>query len=127
MSIRSLRVLPLLVAVSVFGCSSPTEPRQLRVVAAANTVTIENPNGWPVFYLLANPGFLAVVDLALCGDPASNCPRVPPHGTVHVAYSDIVGYDAAETEATLMQWRLERQVDGTYRARDFQTMSVGLR
>ena len=127
MSIRSPRVLPLLLAVVVLACTSPTEPRQLRVIAAANTVTIENPNDWPVFYLLANPKFLAVVDLALCEDPASNCPRVPPRGTVHVAYSDIVGYDAAETEATLMQWRLERQVDGTYRSRDFQTVSVGLR
>jgi hypothetical protein len=127
MSKRSLRVLPLLLAVVVLACTSPTEPRQLRVIAAANAVTMENPNDWPVFYVLANPGFLALVDLALCEDPASNCPRVPPHGTVHVSYSDIVGYDAAETEATLMHWRLERQVDGTYRSRDFQTVNVGLR
>lgn len=125
----SLRVLPCLLAAFALACSSPTgtEPRPLRVVAAANTVTIENPNAWPVFYLVANPQFLALVDFALCEDPSSSCPRVPPRGSVHVAYTDIAGYEPGETEATLMQWRLERQVDGTYRSRDFQTTPLGLR
>ena len=122
----SLRALPCLVAVALLGCTSPTEPAQLRVLAAANTVTLENPNPWPVFYLLANPEFLAVVDLALCEDPASSCPRVPPRGSAHVAYSDILGYAAGETQATLWQWRLVRQLDGTYRSSDLQTMTVSL-
>lgn len=126
MRILPWRALPCLVAVSVLACNSPTEPRQLRVIAAANTVTIENPNDWPVFYLLANPNFLALVDLALCEDPSSSCPRVPTHETVHVAYTDIMGYEAGETEATLMQWRLERQLDGSYRSRDFQSTRLGL-
>lgn len=122
----SLRALPCLVAVTLLACASPTEPRQLRVLAAASTVTMENPNVWPVFYLLANPEFLAVVDLALCEDPASPCPRVPPRGSVHVAYSDIVGYAADETQATLWQWRLVRQPDGTYRSIDLQATTVSL-
>ena len=122
----SLRALPCLVAVALLACTSPTEPRQLRVLAAANTVTMENPNAWPVFYLLANPEFLAVVNLAVCEDPSSQCPRVPPRGSVHVAYSDILGYAAGETSATLWQWRLVRQLDGTYRSSDFQTMTVSL-
>lgn len=126
MRMTPLRALPFLLALSLLACNSPTEPRQLRVVGAANTVTIENPNDWPVFYLLGNPGFLAVVDLALCQDPASSCPRVPPRGTVHVAYSDIMGYESGETEATLYQWRLVRQLDGSYRSTDFQTTTVAL-
>ena len=125
----SLRALPCLLAALALACSSPTgtEPRPLRVVAAASTVTMENPNAWPVFYLVANPQFLALVDFALCEDPSSACPRVPPRGTVHVAYADIAGYEPGETEATLMQWRLERQLDGTYRSRDFQATTLGLR
>lgn len=122
------RVLAGLFAIPVLACSSPTgtEPRQLRVIAAANTVTMENPNDWPVFYIVANPNFLALADFALCEDPASNCPRVPARGTAHVAYTDIAGYVAGETEATVMEWRLERQLDGTYRAKDFQTTRIGL-
>ena len=126
MSTRPTHALLCLFAVTLLACSSPTEPRQLRVLAAANTVTMENPNEWPVFYLLANPQFLAVVDLALCEDPASPCPRVPPRGTVHVAYADIVGYAAGETEATLWEWRLVRQLDGTYRSSDLQTTTLRL-
>ena len=126
MPMISRRLLPCLLAVALVACNSPTEPRQLRAIAAANTVTIENPNDWPVFYLLANPGWLAVVDLLLCEDPASSCPRVPPHQTVHVAYTDIAGYEAGETEATLMQWRLVRQLDGTYRSRDLQSTTLRL-
>ena len=122
----SRRLLPCLFAVAIVACNSPTEPRQLRVIAAANTVTIENPNDWPVFYLLANPRWLAVADLALCEDPASTCPRVPPHETIHVAYTAIAGYEAGETEASLMQWRLVRQLDGTYRYRDLQTITLQL-
>jgi hypothetical protein len=128
MPMKSMRALAGLSAVAVFACSSPTgtEPRQLRVIATANTVTMENPNDWPVFYLVANPNFLALADFALCEDPASNCPRVPARGTAHVAYTDIAGYEAGETEAALWQWRLVRQLDGTYRATDFQTTTVQL-
>lgn len=122
---NSLRAV---LAVALLACSSPTgtEPRQLRVLAAANTVTMENPNDWPVFYVVANPNFLALADFALCEDPASNCPRVPARGTAHVSYADIAGYEAGETEATLMQWRLERQLDGTFRAKDFQATRFAL-
>ena len=127
MSPRPAHALLCLLAVTVLACNSPTEPGQLRILAAANTVTMENPNPWPVFYLLANPQFLAVADLALCEDPASPCPRVPPRGTVHIAYSDIVGYANGETEATLWQWRLVRQLDGTYQSSDLHTTTVTLR
>ena len=125
---KSLRAFAGLSAFALLACSSPTstEPRQLRVIATANTVTMENPNDWPVFYLVANPNFLALADFGLCEDPASNCPRVPARGTAHVAYADIAGYEAGETEAALWHWRLVRQLDGTYRAADFQTTTVGL-
>jgi hypothetical protein len=129
MSIKSLRVLPWLLAVTVLACNSPTgtDARQLRVIAAASTVTMENPNDWPVFYLIANPQFLALADFLLCDDPALPCPRVPPRETVRVRYADIAGYETGETEATLSQWRLERQADGTYRSVDFQVTTIGLR
>lgn len=123
-----IKTLGALFAVAALGCSSPTgtEPRELRVIAAAGTVTMENPNSWPVFYLVANPNFLALADFALCEDPAANCPRVPARGTAHVAYADIAGYEPGETEATLWQWRLERQLDGTYRSRDLTTVAITL-
>lgn len=128
MSMKSLRVLAWLFAVTVLSCNSPTGTgaRQLRVIAAASTVTMENPNDWPVFYLIANPQFLALADLLVCNDPALPCPRVPPRETVRVRYADIAGYEAGETEATLWQWRLERQADGTYRSVDFQMTTIGL-
>jgi len=123
-----MNTLRTLLAVAVLACSSPTgsEPRELRVIAAASTVTMENPNAWPVFYLVVNPNFLALADFALCEDPEANCPRIPPRGTAHVAYTDIAGYEPGETEATLWQWRLERQPDGTYRSKDFKATTIAL-
>jgi hypothetical protein len=129
MPVKSLAKLRwILGTAALLACNSPTsaDARQLRAVAAASTVTIENPNDWPVFYLLANPQWLALVDLAVCNDPTSSCPRVPGHGTVHVAYGSIAGYQAGETEATLWQWRLERQADGSYQSKDFQAIPVTL-
>ena len=128
MPLRSLRGLAGLLAAAVVACNSPTgtEPRQLRVTAASNTVTMENPNDWPVFYMIANPQFLALVDFALCEDPTADCPRVPARGTAHVAYNDIAGYTDGEAEATLWEWRLVRQLDGTYRANDLQTTTLQL-
>lgn len=129
MPMKTFRALPCaLLGLAALACNSPTgtDSRELRVVAAANAVTMENPNDWPVFYLLANPQFLAVADLVLCENPNSSCERVPARGSSHVAYTSIVGFQAGEREATLWQWRLERQVDGTYRSTNFHATTVVL-
>jgi len=111
------------------ACSSTTRPKGqlLDISANGSVITLQNRNEWPVFYLAADPEFLALADFILCSDPASSCPRVPPKGTVRVPYGDIAGFHAGQTHVVVWQWRLERQADGTYSQVGFQAVTVPLR
>jgi len=97
----------------------------LRVSSNGSQVTLENPNSIPIYYMLANPGFLALADFAPCVSPS--CPNVPARSAVHVPYDEIVGYDAAETMATLWQWRLTIDVSGNNEQSGFGATDVPLR
>ena len=117
----------LMSAVCLAACDSPTslsyEP--LRVSSNGSEVTLENPNSVPIYYMLANPEFLALADFALCVSPS--CPNVPARSTLHVPYTQIAGYDAAETTATLWQWRLTVDVAGNRQQSTFGASDVPLR
>lgn len=116
--------------VSILGslaCNSPTDLhyQPLRPSSNGTEVTLQNPNGVPIYYLLANPGLLALADFALCNGPS--CPNVPAHGTVQVPYAQIAGYDQSEATATLWQWRLRVSATGTSQQSDFGAVDVPLR
>ena len=124
---RPPRPLLLALLVGSFACDSPTSPSYQPLRSSSNgiEVTLDNPNGVPVYYMLANPGFLALADFALCVSPS--CPNVPAHGTVHVPYTQIAGYDQSEATATLWQWRLKLSASGASQQSDFAAVDVPLR
>jgi hypothetical protein len=125
---RKLRLLALALAVGSVACHSTTSVTSelLTVAADGSALTLKNPNPWPVFYIAADPGFLALADYALCVNPESNCPRVAARSTVRVPYSDIAGYNAASKDVVIMQWRLQRELSGSYTAIDFSSLQLRL-
>ena len=112
---QTLRVLAMGVGMAVLAaCRSSTapEPGVLRVSADLVGITLENPGQSPIFYLAVNSNSLALLDFALCNDPAQACPRVPPGGKVSIAYSAIVGYELGMTDVSVIHWLLAPRVDG---------------
>ncbi|HEY2853983.1 MAG TPA: hypothetical protein VGJ18_14105 [Gemmatimonadaceae bacterium] len=124
---RLARAFLLVSAVASSACNSPTNPsyQPLRPSSNGTAVTLENPNAVPIYYMLANPEFLALADFAACVSPS--CPNVPAHGAVHVPYTQIAGYEQSESTATLSQWRLTISPSGTNQRSDFGAVDVPLR
>src|SRR5436190_5298926 len=126
-SMRNPRVLAFALAtLTLLACETPTSPasQPLQVEADGSALTLQNPNGWPVFYMAVNPGYLAansnglIADFALCTDPASNCPQVIARGMVRIPYSAIFGYYAGQSSVRVTQWRVQRRSWGEYEAVD---------
>jgi hypothetical protein len=113
-------------AVALSACATPTNTatQLLAVTADATTLTLQNLNGWPVFYLATNPASLA--DYALCTDPAS-CPKVDARASVRVPLTDVIGYQVGTASIEVFQYRLQRNVSGDYEATDLRSVSVTLR
>jgi len=113
-------------ATAVSACETPTNStsQPLAVSADATTLTLQNPNGWPVFYLATNPASLA--DYALCMDPTS-CPKVAARASVRVPLTEVAGYQAGMTGVDVFQYRLQRSISGDYQATDTRSVSVALR
>ena len=132
---RNRRIFAVALAtLTLLGCETPTSPASqlLTVTADGSALTLKNPNSWPVFYMVVDPGFLAsangiIADYALCTDPASNCPRVAARGTVRVPYADIFGYYAGLSNIRVTQWRVHRRPSGEYEATDIQYVDASLR
>jgi hypothetical protein len=100
----------------------------LRIATSDVGLTLENPNPWPVFYAIADPNFLALsfADFGLCADPRTDCPRVPPYGSVKVPYRAATGFQPGDTELLVTQWLLQKQSDGTYIPTQIQSTRVAL-
>ena len=129
-SMRTKYALAIALAtVTLSSCKSTTSPtgQLLNISTGGSAITLENRNAWPVFYFAVDPGFLALIDFALCTDPASSCPRVPALGTSRVPYSDIAGYHAGQTDVVIWQWRLERDSKGAYTVTELHTITVPLK
>ena len=128
-----LRALTLtLASLALLGCETPTAPasRPLALSSDGSTLTITNPNSWPVFYMVVDPNILAlasgtIADFSLCTDPTT-CPRVAAKSSVRVAYAEIVGYHAGQSAVRLTQWRLRRNSGGGYEATDIQSTDANI-
>ena len=130
---RTLRALALTIAsLTLLACETPTNPASqlLAISSDGNALTLTNPNSWPVFYMVADPGLLAVAsgvisDFALCTDPPT-CPRVAGKSSVRVPYSHIAGYHAGQAAVRLTQWRIHRGSSGDYEATDIQSLDANI-
>ena len=117
-----LRTPALIVAaLTLLACETPTQPSsQLLTLSSDGTaLTLTNRNSWPVFYMVVDPNMLALLDFALCEDPAT-CPRVAAKSSVRVPYTDIIGYHPGQAAVHFTQWRLRQNSSGDYDATDIQ-------
>ena len=101
--LRRLRLLvPLLAALA---CSSATEPAG--PVTAAATVTgilVRNGTTRPIFYVAAEQGTLALLDLAQCTD-ATRCPTIAPGEEKLLPWNQVIGYAPNLDTYVLFWWQ----------------------
>lgn len=89
------RRVALLAAALALGCGSPTAPRSdvLTVSAGARGLHLANRSAATVYFVAAEREAWALVDLAVCDDPATcSWPRVPAGGALDVPYAQVPGY-----------------------------------
>ena len=110
-----VRTLSLLFAVLAIGCSSTTDPASEILLAHAEdrTLTLTNTSGDPVYFFAADKKSLALLDWAVCTDPA-RCTAVPPHSTKIVSYSQIAAYQEGSDLAVVYHWRIVDKGSGHY-------------
>jgi len=111
--LRFLRLsLVIGLALALPACRSSVEPVSATLGIASNgtVVTLTNTSDASIYYYLVDPEFLAVADLALCTSPT--CPHVPPHSSMDVPYTAIVGRHSAGTQVSVIEWRLAITLSG---------------
>ena len=126
---RNRLSLLALAAGTILGCSSPTSTTSelLSLSSNGSTLTLENPNNWTVFYMALNANQLALFDGAMCDDPSSTCPRVPPRSSISIPYDHIWAYSpGTHITVQVVQWRLEPQLNGRYRTTQVQSQQTEL-
>ena len=97
----------IVVAIASWGCSDPVglESDVLRVRKAPTALELTNVSTAPVYYFAADRGWLALVDWAVCDDPAT-CVGIAPSTSKQLAWEDIGGYSATTSEVVVYHWRL---------------------
>jgi hypothetical protein len=112
-----VRTLSVLLSVLAIGCSNPADPDPetdiLSAHAEKQTVTLVNTSDDPVYFFVANRGALALLDWAICLDPA-RCTPILPHSTTNVSYSQIAAYQKGSDQAVVFHWRIVTKGSGQY-------------
>ena len=91
------------------GCSNPTDPASDLMTAKATNQTLEltNTSSDKVYYFVADRDKLALLDWAVCLDPANaECKFVAPGATKQINYSEFMGTESTGTKAIVYHWRL---------------------
>lgn len=109
-----MRVYPItLLAAAVFVAAAcrresagPEATTSAQIVASqvGAGVRVTNLTDRPVAYAVWNRGWLAL--FGPCTDAGPSCPRLAPGASVTVPYSEIAGYDASATEASVRWWHV---------------------
>jgi hypothetical protein len=119
----------LFAAVVLAACDNPVTPASDLITARGSnqTLQITNTTSDRVYYMAAEQGALALLDWAVCLDPANTfCKYVAPHGTTDIAYSQIVGSAAPGAKVVVYHWRLVPANAGKYQADSIRHLVVPL-
>jgi len=110
-----VRTLSVMLAVLAIGCSSTTDPESDILLAHAEhrAITLVNTSDDPVYFFVADTDALALLDWAVCLDPAK-CTPVLPHSTKIVRYSEIAAYQEGSRNAVVYHWRIITKAPGQY-------------
>ena len=119
----------LFAAVILAGCDNPLAPASDLITARGSnqSLQITNTTNDRVYYFVAEQGTLALLDWAVCLDPANaSCTYVGAHATAEVAYSQIVGHAAPGAKVVVFNWRLIAKNAGKYEADSVRGLVVPL-
>ena len=122
-----VRPLSVLFALLVTGCSSPTDPATdiLSAHAENRTLRLANTSDDPVYFFAADKDALALLNWAICVDPAK-CRAVQPHSTKTVPYSEIAAYQQESGNAVVYHWRIISKGSGQYDYDKLRALEVKL-
>lgn len=91
--------------------SGPDE--ELRVSRSAETLTLTNRSGEPLYYTAFELETASVSLWAPCVDPV-RCKHVSPGGSVELERSDFSGYQPGDETGIVYYWRLRPNRSGGY-------------
>ena len=117
----------VLVAASCRRDSAGPEPSTSARILASQVgegVRVTNLTDRPIAYAVWNRGWLAL--FGPCTEMGPSCPRLAPGASVIVPYSDIAGYDASATEASVRWWHVLSDGQGGLRADEVHEVIVPL-
>ena len=113
---------------AVAACSVTTAPSSdlITAIPGEEAVDLRNNSSEPVYFFAADRGVLALLDFAICRDPAK-CESIAPGTTKRVPYSGIIGYSGTSAELVVYHWRLIARTGGTFEQDSIRSMIVPLR
>ena len=122
-----VRNLSVLLAVLAIGCSNATDPESELLSAHAENqrITLVNTSDDPVYFFVADKDALALLDWAVCVDPA-RCTPIQPHSTKIVQYSEIAAYQQGSGNAVVYHWRIITKAPGQYDYDEVRHLEVKL-
>lgn len=104
---RTLRVAPLLLALTIGAChDGPTaiSTARVRVSQGFYGIRVENLTDRGMAYLLVNQDVLPLYDWGPCTNTTPACLRLPAHGAVTVKFADIVAYSRSTKRVVVYTW-----------------------
>lgn len=127
---RMTSVAVLAIAIAAAGChkdpvSAATSDTPL--VSAARVATgirLTNNTDRGIAYEVSNPMWLGL--LGLCADPGPDCVKLAPGASVVIPFSDIHGYSAEATQASIFWWHVVSDGHGGYTQDEVTTVFVQL-
>lgn len=125
-----LAMSALVAVLALAGCSNPNDPSSdlLKASAANQTLTITNTSADPVYYFVADKEILALLDWAVCTDPAQSfCKFVAAGASKRISYSEFLASGSSGSQAVVYHWRLIPTTPGKYNYDSLRTLEVDLR
>ena len=119
--IRGIRAMASLVAAALLapgcggdaatlaGAMAAQEDGRVQASRVGGGIRLVNRTGRGVAFAIANRGWLGLI--GPCASPTADCVRLAPGATLVVPDAEIMGRDAAMTEAVVYWWHVERPLD----------------
>jgi hypothetical protein len=97
----------VVLALASLACESPVAVQSdiLHVRKAPTALELTNISSAPVYYFVVDRDLLALLDWAVCDNPAT-CPNVTPNAMRRVPFDSIGGYSATTREVVVYHWHL---------------------